>query len=392
MWLGCWRDRSHTPFNFKWPKEPICALGIYFSYNTEYANNLNFEEKINNLEKTLNGWKRRKLTLLGRINIVKTLGLSKLIYNASVISIPKHFVKEIDKISFNFIWEGKPAKVKRSTIIREKKRGGLKMLDFEIMDKALKVAWIERLKTHPSASWKIIPELGVKQYGGLTFLIKCQYDIRMLSLDNLPNFYHTLLAYLQDLNAITMADVDNVPDKIIWINQNLVINGKTIFYSSWFNKGIINIRSLMTENNQFLSLPELRQKFSLEIPFTLFYVLLSAIPKEWKSSLKDALPRDNDIVEKATCSIKPLTTRATFSAFLSKMATSPTCESKIFKYGFTDENIQNVYLLPFTTTKDTKLITFQYKVIHNFLPNRVRLFRAGTANNIHLMYGPEGNS
>ena len=67
MWLGCWRDRSHTPFNFKWPKEPICALGIYFSYNTEHANKLNFEEKINNLEKTLNGWKRRKLTLLGRI-------------------------------------------------------------------------------------------------------------------------------------------------------------------------------------------------------------------------------------------------------------------------------------------------------------------------------------
>ena len=93
------------------------------------------------------------------------------------------------------------------------------------MDKALKVAWIERLKTHSSASWKIIPELGVKQYGGLTFLIKCQYDIKMLSLDNLPDFYHTLLAYLQDLNSITTADVDNVPDKIIWSNQNIVING-----------------------------------------------------------------------------------------------------------------------------------------------------------------------
>jgi hypothetical protein len=57
-------------------------------------------------------------------------------------------VKEINRISFNFTWEGKPAKVKRSTIIREKKPGGLKMLDFEIMDKALKVAWPERLKAH----------------------------------------------------------------------------------------------------------------------------------------------------------------------------------------------------------------------------------------------------
>ena len=95
-------------------------------------------------------------------------------------------MKEINKIAFNFIWEGKPTKVKRSTIIREKKCGGLKMLDFEVMDKALKLVWIEPLKTNSSASWKIIPELGVKQYGGLTFLIKCHYDIKMLSLDNLP--------------------------------------------------------------------------------------------------------------------------------------------------------------------------------------------------------------
>ena len=36
------------------------------------------------------------------------------------------------------------------------------MLDFEVMGKALKVAWIKRLKTNSSASWKIIPELGVK--------------------------------------------------------------------------------------------------------------------------------------------------------------------------------------------------------------------------------------
>ena len=139
--------------------------------------------------------------------------------------------------------------------------------------------------------------------------------------------------------------------------------------------------SLMTENNQLLSLPELRQKFNLEIPFTLYYRLVSAIPKEWKSSLKDTLPRDNDIIEKATCSIKPLTTCVTYSAFLNKMGNSPTCESKIFEDGFTEENIQNIYLLPFTTIKDIKLITFQYKVIHNILPNRVSLFRASITNN-----------
>ena len=74
---------------------------------------LNFAEKIRNLEKTLNSWKRRNLTLYGKINIVKTFGLSKLIYNTSVLVIPENFVKEIDKLIFNFIWDGKPAKIKK---------------------------------------------------------------------------------------------------------------------------------------------------------------------------------------------------------------------------------------------------------------------------------------
>ena len=58
------------------------------------ANVLNFEEKITTLEKTVSNWKRRKLTLMGKINIVKTLGSSKLIYSAFLLSIPKGLVEK----------------------------------------------------------------------------------------------------------------------------------------------------------------------------------------------------------------------------------------------------------------------------------------------------------
>ena len=124
MWLGWWKNKTDMPFGFCWPRDPIKALGIFFSYDENKTNELNFAEKNRNLEKTLNSWKRRKLTLHGKINIVKTLGLSKLIYNASVLVIPKHFIKQIEKIIFDFIWDGKPAKTKKSTIIGEKNKVG----------------------------------------------------------------------------------------------------------------------------------------------------------------------------------------------------------------------------------------------------------------------------
>jgi len=88
IWLGQWKDRTDEPFGFKWPKEPISALGVFFSYKQESANRLNFGEKILNLEKTLN------TTLYGKINIVKTLGISKLIYSASVLPLPDHYIQD----------------------------------------------------------------------------------------------------------------------------------------------------------------------------------------------------------------------------------------------------------------------------------------------------------
>lgn len=62
---------------FRWPRDPIKALGIFFSYDENKTNELNFAEIIRNLEKTLNSWKKRNLALHGKMNIVKTFGLSK---------------------------------------------------------------------------------------------------------------------------------------------------------------------------------------------------------------------------------------------------------------------------------------------------------------------------
>ena len=144
MWLGSWRDRRDKPFGFKWPKDSVYALGIHFSNDADLVYNLNFYMKLENLEKVLNSWKRRKLTLYGKINIIKTLGLSKLTFSASVLPIPENFADEVNKLTFKFLWDAKPAKIKKSTIIGPKEKGGLKMIDFEHMNNALKCAWINR--------------------------------------------------------------------------------------------------------------------------------------------------------------------------------------------------------------------------------------------------------
>ena len=61
LWLGCLKYCNQKPFGFKWPDEPILALGIYFSHDKKRSDKLNFEEKLAKMEKLLNIWKMRDL-------------------------------------------------------------------------------------------------------------------------------------------------------------------------------------------------------------------------------------------------------------------------------------------------------------------------------------------
>lgn len=44
LWRGTWRDRADEFFGFTWAQEPIHALGIYFFYDRERTDMINFEE------------------------------------------------------------------------------------------------------------------------------------------------------------------------------------------------------------------------------------------------------------------------------------------------------------------------------------------------------------
>ena len=62
----------------------------------------NFEKTLLALEKCLNIWSSRDLTLYGKINIVKKLALSKII--AFVLSVLSGFVDQVSKLLSSFIW------------------------------------------------------------------------------------------------------------------------------------------------------------------------------------------------------------------------------------------------------------------------------------------------
>ena len=51
-------------------------------------------------------WKWRGLTLLGRIQIVKTFAIPKFMSEASLISVSDDLIKKVNTLLYGFIWKG----------------------------------------------------------------------------------------------------------------------------------------------------------------------------------------------------------------------------------------------------------------------------------------------
>ena len=61
---------------------------------------------------------------------------------------------------------------------------------------------------------------------------------------------------------------------------------------------------------------------------------------------------------------------------MAKAFQKPTPEAYLIKAGFTDQNIETLYALPFKATESMELSMFQLKINHNILYTREKLFKA----------------
>ena len=156
-WLGTLKHCRLKPFNILWPEKPTRALGVHFSYNQEQTNRLNFDDKIEKLDKTLKAWSGRNLTPIGKICILKMFAISKLLYLCGNMNVPETFPKQVNSRMFDFIWNFSTPKVKRTTLIQTTRNGGLNMPDMTIICKSLKVLWLKRLLNDDPKQWKVIP-------------------------------------------------------------------------------------------------------------------------------------------------------------------------------------------------------------------------------------------
>ena len=119
--------------------DALQILGTHFSYNEKLKEEKMFYKTVTDIQQVLNIWKMKNLTLERKIDIFKTIAISKMVF---LSFIAKHIINEIQKA---FLWKNSTPKINHETLCNDYKAGGLKNVDIPNKIIAFQCSWIRRL-------------------------------------------------------------------------------------------------------------------------------------------------------------------------------------------------------------------------------------------------------
>ena len=137
--------------------EAIKILGNYFSYNSRIKEEYNFLKIVPNVQRALNLWGYRNLTLEGRIVVFKSLTILKIVFQALIAPVPTHVIKALETIQTSFWWNKSDPKIKDKTLCKRYEIGGLKNVDIWSKVNSFQSSWVKRIYDDCFHEWKIIP-------------------------------------------------------------------------------------------------------------------------------------------------------------------------------------------------------------------------------------------
>ncbi len=385
------RTNNNTTFNISHNDDTIRIVeskkvkicGITFSNDSEEAYTDNIMEKITKLERQLNIWRQRNLTLQGKILIVKTFDISQLIYSLQATTIRNTELKKIEDIIFRFIWNTKSSsarcigKIKRDTLKAEINKGGLKAPDITMIDRAIKLKHILRCmdSDHPVS---IVIKNEIKD---INFKL-CSFT--KISNSNLP-YMQNVIETNKILEKIQLTDIDVMSEEPTGINkfyfeliQNHIIDNSLLFPMQMNNavkrlkhKGINNLRDLYTEIHN-------STKPSIRLDCVLAY---NKLPKSWrilltKSNKTHIISQSNfsHMLNKSK-TISNITQKEIYSRLSQDLGISDINGYINTKHNLIETGLNKAFLNVKKVTSVKSLQNVQYKILHNIYPTKLHLFK-----------------
>ena len=384
------QDECGDLYNLKWTKGPVQTLGIIVSNDPQVIVNEVFMPRLKVFSNILNMWHARGLTLKGKVTILKSLALPQLQYPMSVLPIPETIVEMVDHMITDFMWSKRKPKIKKDVLIQNIENGGLKASSFAAMVEANRISWIKRLLSDSDMKWKSIFRDLIKPFA-ISHLTETHLDEYYISGIKIP-FYKQLYS-IWNTKRYKPEKTTDFMDQIIWNNRFIQLpiqprsnKCRPLFWPELYQLGVIKVRDLFRPDYTFINLQELCTRNNVKCNFIQVIRLKKAIPQQWIADISSQLTQ-NLVSNEDMCinlmikdkdrnvHICKASTKMIYESIIISKYVRPTALIKWSEQFEIDESDwSSIFQLPFKTTRETKLQTLQYKLIHRIIPCKKWLF------------------
>jgi hypothetical protein len=367
VWIGS-RKNCNIKYmrdeNFVWNPGTFKVLGVKFSTDLTEIGDINFGDKLLAIKRVIKMWKKRKLTPLGKIAIIKSLLMSKLTH--LLISLPdpsEQFLKQLEKEFYDFLWDGK-VKIKKTIVCKQYKQGGLQMIDIRAFVTSLKLSWLKKLRI--DSSWKMFT---INLYPDIATVHNYGSEYANVIMSHIKNaFWKDVMRHYKKLYAkCKIITLDEFMAECIHYNINILRDRQVIFVKEWCDAGIVHIRHLVNALGAFMSFQEFQTNYPnvRRTGYLMYEGILRAI-RRYSQKLKIHLSNNFKIFDTKIWFI--MTKGNKWIQFcLAESEEIPTAVKRWnekINYNFTWEKI---FQLCFKTTQDVQLRWFQLRILHRIL-------------------------
>ena len=387
IWIGSKVGSSNFPLSDRgltWKANRFKTLGIHFSLKISSMFDLNYKVKLKQIEGTLNCWRARNLSLVGKICVIKSLLLPQLLYLFSVLSlkIPMKFFKDLNKMFYKFIWNGGRDRVKRNFLCNDYSQGGLRMIDPYAFALAQKMTWVKLLLDNSFDSfWKAIEFSALDKYGDMlweSYAPECV--LNNLESSQLADSIRTSYVYrnkaVKDIFGEEFSDMGL--SQCLWYNRNIRSKSKKFFfYEDWYDKGIVDVSDLINPPHPgFKLFEELVLDFDISsMDRRKYNFLMKNIPHSWfKAENVKSQDIFNTLVDNLLATQK--VPKFSYSTFIDK-----SCPDKRISFwncladDMEDPDWTEIHLRNYKCTIDTRFRAFYFKIFHNSIAFNDFLFK-----------------
>jgi len=360
--------------SIKWTTNPVKVLGVYVGGSKEEREKLNWDSRIISLEKQLNTWHQRDLTLFGKITIIKSLALPKLTYCASIIDVPKYVIQQTEKLFFKFLWKSND-RIRRKRIINTIELGGLNMVDIESHIEALRAVWVNRIQdASADAGWAILPRY---YFGKVSQDLVTQFNFvsgTLCVLDSIPPFYRdTILAFSKAKKPNVVQCKQDLLNQIIWGNHLFSLSKcktkKLLYFKEWVKSGIIRLGDCVFVNGS-LDLSAMFNKIKNKCNiFSECTQLLQAL-RPYKGLLRNEQGYNTIDNNEHVYPVIKVHSSTFFYAYLVEKKRENGTVSNVWKElrnVQNETNLESAYVHKVKLIWEKKLAEFNYKVLYNIL-------------------------